>query len=114
MKKLLASVFLLFSLSAIAEEPFVHREMYAVNGDGGILTITNEPCELPGNPLVGHGWFATTELVEGTLEGCWIFGKDAPVLFIFWADFHKMMIKDPDSVFSLEKPVPPPKKTEPI
>lgn len=108
MKWILPLIAAFFINTAVAaDDKFVLREMYAENGDGGILTITNIPCKIEGNPLYGHGWIIKTEMLDETvLDGCYAFGADQPVLYVFWSNYQKTIIKDPDAVFSTTKPIP--------
>ena len=109
MKKLL-SIFLLLSCSsclapAYAEE-FVERELYATNADGGLLTITNVPCDALPLPKPDVKWYNafTEDVTNGaTVQGCWLFAVDYPAIIIYWKNGFKSVIENPGA-FHQEKP----------
>ncbi|OHE77313.1 MAG: hypothetical protein A3F67_05810 [Verrucomicrobia bacterium RIFCSPHIGHO2_12_FULL_41_10] len=101
----IATMLLAVSTFAFAGD-FVEREMYAVNADGGILTITNIPCVTFPLPQQDVKWYeATTEdKTNNTLvKGCWLFAVDHPGIIIYWENGYKTAMLNP-SVFSLVKP----------
>jgi hypothetical protein len=81
------------------QEPHVHRELYALNNEGGVMTITNDPCDKQAPP--GVKWFhATTETRElatpdGLIHGCWLFAQDYPGIIIHWENGTASVILNP-------------------
>jgi hypothetical protein len=80
-------------------EPREHRELYAMNSEGGVMTLTNDPCDKQAPP--GVIWFdATTEtndpkFADGLIRGCWLFAKDYPGIIVHWETGHASAILDP-------------------
>ena len=67
----IATLALLVSLSAMADEP---KEMYMPNDAGGFLVLTLEPCQLAGANKVEYPnrAYATESSDLAVHEGCWI------------------------------------------
>jgi hypothetical protein len=85
---------------APAPEAREHKELYAMNNEGGVMTITNDPCDKQAPP--GIKWFhATTETrdpayPEGVIHGCWLFAKDYPGIIIHWENKTVSAILNPN------------------
>ena len=67
----IATLALLVSLSALADEP---KEMYMPNDAGGFLVLTLEPCQLKGANTTEYPnrAYATESSDLAVHEGCWV------------------------------------------
>ena len=73
MKRYLAVVAVLFSLSATAEDYSSYKELYMKNESGGVVALTLEPCQIA--EAVKAGMIDRAYATEGNgtkHEGCWI------------------------------------------
>ena len=73
MKRYLAVVAVLFSLSATAEDYSSYKELYMKNESGGVVALTLEPCQI--SEAVKAGMIDRAYATEGNgtkHEGCWI------------------------------------------